>query len=80
MLNYNRGIKYLLESYIGMDKKGIEKLRKLKTRSITYIKSYPNLLLSDYEVGTINFYNSWECTFPIFQKMNINNMEVLLLE
>ena len=58
MLNYNRGIKYLLESYIGMDKKGIEKLRKLKTRSITYIKSYPNLLLSDYEVGTKIFYNS----------------------
>ena len=41
-----------------MDKKGIEKLRKLKTRSITYIKSYPNLLLSDYEIGTINHYNS----------------------
>lgn len=57
MLNYNRGIKYLLESYIGMNKKGIEKLRKLKTRSITYIKSYPNLILSDYEIGTINYYN-----------------------
>jgi len=51
-----------------MNKTGIEKLRKLKTRSITCIKSYPNLLLSDYEVGTINFYNSWELYFSNFPK------------
>ena len=48
LMNYNKSMKYLLESYIGLDKKAIEKLRKLKSsRWTAYIKGYPSLILQD---------------------------------
>lgn len=56
--NWNRGVRYLCENYIGMSKEAIKKLRALKTRSYVYLKSYPNIILSDYEIGTLNHYNS----------------------
>ena len=56
--NWNRGVRYLCENYIGMSKEAIKKLRALKTRSYVYLKSYPNVILSDYEIGTLNHYNS----------------------
>jgi hypothetical protein len=55
MANYNRSLKYLLESYVGLDKKAIEKLRKMKSsRSTTYIKNYPSILLQDKYITTID--------------------------
>lgn len=44
-----RTIKYLLEQYFGLDKDQVKKLKKLKTRPVTIIKSYPNVIL--YEGG-----------------------------
>ena len=55
MANYNRSLKYLLESYVGLDKKAIEKLRKMKkSRATTYIKNYPSILLQDQFITTID--------------------------
>jgi adenosyl cobinamide kinase/adenosyl cobinamide phosphate guanylyltransferase len=45
----NRSCKYLLESYMGMDKHQIKKLKNLPSRAITIVKTYPNLVM--YETG-----------------------------
>ena len=52
--NYNRGLKYLLESYLGMSKRGIDKLRKnyKESRWTAYIK--PNILIQDKHAWTID--------------------------
>jgi hypothetical protein len=52
--NFNRGIKYFLESYIGLDKKGIENLKKIQTRATVYIKSYPQIIMTDKHISTVN--------------------------
>ena len=59
LMNYNRSMKYLLESYIGLDKKAIEKLRKLKSsRWTAYIKGYPNILIQDKFCTTIDHFEN----------------------
>ena len=53
-LNYKK-IKYLCEEYFGLNKKDLEKIKNIKSsRSITYIKGYPKLILTDNEVFTLN--------------------------
>lgn len=44
-----RTLKYLLDSYLGLDKTQIEKIKKLDTRWVTICKSYPKVVL--YEGG-----------------------------
>ena len=44
-----RNIDYLCESYIGLNKKEIEKVKKIKSRWITFFKSFPTLIA--YESG-----------------------------
>jgi len=39
-------LKYLLDAYLGMDKKEIQKVKKLKSRWITVFKTYPKVILS----------------------------------
>lgn len=51
---FNRGIKYFLESYVGLNKTAIENLRKLTTRATVYIKSYPQIIMTDKYITTIN--------------------------
>jgi hypothetical protein len=46
----NRTLKYLLDSYLGLDKKQIERLKKLDGRMITILKTYPKLVLSEKEL------------------------------
>jgi hypothetical protein len=43
---------YLYKSYIGLNKKQIENLKKLEdnTRSLTFVKSYPSCFISDHEI------------------------------
>jgi hypothetical protein len=43
---------YLYKSYIGLNKKQIENLKKLEdnTRSLTFVKSYPSVFISDHEI------------------------------
>lgn len=42
-----RTCRYLLEQYFGFDKNEIRKLKKLKSRPVTIIKSYPSIVLYD---------------------------------
>jgi len=46
----NRALKYLLDSYLGLDKKQIERVKKLDGRMITVLKTYPKLVLSEKEL------------------------------
>jgi hypothetical protein len=46
----NRALKYLLDAYLGLDKKQIERLKKLDGRMITVMKTYPKLVLSEKEL------------------------------
>lgn len=44
-----RSLKYLLENYLGFDKQQIKKLKKLSSRWVTIIKTYPMVVLSEKE-------------------------------
>jgi hypothetical protein len=46
----NRSLKYLLDAYLGLDKKDIERIKKLDGRMITVLKTYPKLVLSEKEL------------------------------
>ena len=45
-----RNLKYLLENYMGLDRNQIAKIKKIKSRWITHVKSYPQVILSEKEV------------------------------
>jgi hypothetical protein len=45
-----RSLKYLLESYMGLSKEDIRKVKTLSGRSVSYIKGFPRCLVSDREV------------------------------
>lgn len=53
-VNFNKQISYLWKEYMGLDSKQIKKVRKLKTRWITFIKGYPNLILTQYQCFIAN--------------------------
>ena len=42
--------KYLLDTYLGLDKNQIEKLKHMKSRAITIMKTYPMILVSENEI------------------------------
>jgi hypothetical protein len=44
-----RNLKYICDSYLGMDKEQIKKLKKLNSRWITVLKTYPKVILSEKE-------------------------------
>lgn len=46
----NRALKYLLDAYLGLDKKQIDRIKKLDGRMITVLKTYPKLVLSEKEL------------------------------
>lgn len=48
-----RSSKYLLEQYYGLDKAQIQRIKKLKSRSITLLRSYPPVLLAENEAFVI---------------------------
>lgn len=45
----NRALKYLLDSYLGMDKNQIAKLKKMKSRAVSVIRGYPQVVLGEKE-------------------------------
>jgi hypothetical protein len=49
-----RTLKYLLESYMGLDKDQIQKIKALPSRWITVCKSYPKAVLSEKDVILTN--------------------------
>ena len=46
----NRMMKYLCEGYLGLDKKEIEYLKKIQSRSVTVMKTYPKVILGDKDI------------------------------
>ena len=42
--------KYLLDGYLGLDKKQIQELKSIKTRWTTVIKSFPQLILTQRQL------------------------------
>lgn len=46
----SRALKYLLESYMGMDKNEIKKIKSLEGRAVTFVKTFPKCVVSDKEV------------------------------
>jgi hypothetical protein len=49
-----RGLKYLLEQYLGLDKAQIKKIKGLESRAVTVLKTYPMCVLSEKESYTLN--------------------------
>lgn len=49
-----KALKYLLDSYLGLDKDQIKKIKKLKSRWVTIIKSFPMCILSEKEAYIVN--------------------------
>ena len=52
--NFNRSIQYLLSNYIGLNKEAIEKLKNTQTRATIYVKSYPQIIITDRMITTVN--------------------------
>jgi len=44
-----RNLKYMLDSYMGLDKEQIKRIKKLNSRWITIQKTYPKVILSEKE-------------------------------
>lgn len=51
--NYNRALKYLLENYIGINKHQILKLKHNKSRWTAYMKSFPNVIIQERNISTL---------------------------
>lgn len=49
-----RTLNYVLENYIGLSKNQIKKIKRLKSRSVTIIKSSPMVVVSDREIYVLN--------------------------
>jgi len=54
---YNKSTKYFVENYIGVSKEGVKKLRYNKSRCTTYCKTYPNIIIQEHDIYTMNELN-----------------------
>jgi hypothetical protein len=43
-------LNYLLEQYLGLDKEQIKKIKKLKSRAVTVLKTYPQCILAEQDL------------------------------
>jgi hypothetical protein len=43
----HKKLHYLLDNYFGLNKEQIERIRKLETRAVTVLKTFPKLCLSE---------------------------------
>jgi hypothetical protein len=50
----NRNLRYLLSEYFGLDKKEVSKVKKLHSRHITIVRSYPMVLLHENGAFILN--------------------------
>jgi len=46
-------MKYVCDSYLGMDKTEIEKIKRLDSRAVTVLKTYPKVVVSEKEIFII---------------------------
>jgi hypothetical protein len=49
-----RTLKYLLESYMGLDKEQVQKVKHLPSRWVTVCKTYPKCILSEKDILLLN--------------------------
>jgi hypothetical protein len=49
-----RSLKYLLENYFGLDKHQIKQIKKLPSRHVTLIKSFPMCVISEKDAYVLN--------------------------
>ena len=47
-------IRYLLENYVGVDKKQITRFKRMNTRAVTIFKNYPQVYMTQHEIGLLN--------------------------
>ena len=50
----NRSLKYLLDSYFGLDKHQINYIKKINSRWVSLIKTYPSVLISEKQAVVLN--------------------------
>lgn len=50
----HRGIKYLLENYLGVDKKTMIKAKKLRSRWATVFKNYPQIMMTQRNIWLLS--------------------------
>ena len=50
-------IKYLLEEYVGLDKKQVAYMRKQNSRWCTIFKNYPQCYVVEHEIGLLNLHD-----------------------
>ena len=50
-------IKYLLEEYVGLDRKQISHMKKQHSRACTIFKNYPQCFMLEHEVGLLNLHD-----------------------
>lgn len=43
--NFNRQYKYLLENYLGLEKKQIQRVKKSRSRAVSFVRSFPNVVI-----------------------------------
>jgi energy-coupling factor transporter ATP-binding protein EcfA2 len=49
-----RSLKYLLDSYLGLDKEQIKRIKKLQSRWVSILKTFPMVILSEKEAFVLN--------------------------
>jgi hypothetical protein len=49
-----RAMKYLLDNYLGLDKQQIKKLKKIESRWVTIVKTYPMCILGEKNALILN--------------------------
>lgn len=49
-----RSLKYLLESYLGFDREQIKRIKKLNSRWVSILKTFPMVVLSEKEAYVLN--------------------------
>jgi len=50
-------IKYLLEEYVGLDRKQISYMKKQHSRACTIFKNYPQCFMLEHEIGLLNLHD-----------------------
>ena len=50
-------IKYMLEEYVGLDKKQIAYMKKQNSRWATIYKNYPQCYAVEHEIGLLNIHD-----------------------
>jgi hypothetical protein len=50
-------IRYMLETYVGVDKKMMNKFRRMNTRAVCIAKHFPMIYITEHEVSLLNDYD-----------------------